>query len=291
MREAPEISVVVPVYNGATTIGPCLDSLLALQPLPASREIIVVDNNSTDATPHVLARYDEAITVVREAVRGPAAARNRGIDSARGAIIAFTDADCTVEPQWLDELVRPLEDPTVGVVGGRILARRGANRIERFGDTIHDHRMAIEVFAPPYAITMNWASRRQVLIEAGLFDEAFIRCEDVDLSQRIVQRNYRIVYAHDAVVRHRNERSLAGLMREGYQHGVWSVRHNKVSREFASAAGHRRFDLKTYRRIMINLWKACFSRQKLHALCQALFDIGKKAGKVVGSVRFGYVDL
>src|SRR5690349_17711642 len=149
------VSVVVAVRNAQATIAACVDSLLALEPAPT--EVLVVDNGSTDATLDVLSRYTERITVLHERRRGPGAARNAGIAAARGQAVAFTDADCVVDRRWLGNLVGALAEPDVGAVGGTILAVDPANAVERYGEGIHDHRLAIEVYRPPYAITMNWA--------------------------------------------------------------------------------------------------------------------------------------
>lgn len=219
----PEVSVIVPVYNRAETIAACVDSLLRSEYPAERREIIVVDNGSTDATPAVLERYGTRIVRVDEARRGPSAARNAGLRVAGGTVAAFTDSDCVVAPDWLHRLVPSLEDPSVGAVGGRILALSGGNRVEQFGERIHDHRKAIEVFQPPYVITMNLAARLAVLRELELFDERLLRYEDVDLAWRLTRAGYRLTYVHEAVIRHRNPRTLRALFAQGYAHGYHSV--------------------------------------------------------------------
>jgi glycosyltransferase involved in cell wall biosynthesis len=275
----PLLSIIVPVYNGSHTIAACLDSLLSLDYPREQFEIVVVNNASTDRTAEILATYRDRARLLEEKTRGPSAARNRGILEAGGKIIAMTDADCVVDRHWLRNLVQPLEDESVGIVGGRILSRKPCNRIEKFGETIHDHQKAIEVFKPPYVITMNWASPRKVLLDTGLFDETYIRCEDVDLSQRVLERGYRLVYEHRAVVFHRNERSLTGLFREGFQHGKWSVKHSKHHCGRNRGSGRRRINFCSYREIGANLWAALFSTQRVNALCQATFDTGKNSAK------------
>ncbi len=201
----PTVSVVVPVLDGEQTIGDCIDSLLRLR-YPAERvELLVVDNGSRDGTAAVLQQYGSRIVRLDESTRGPAAARNAGLHAARGEVVALTDADCQVDPDWLTAIVAPLVDPRVGVAGGTIRALPPANEVERFGEVIHDHRQAIEELEPPYAITMNWASRHAVLEEFGGFDERFRRGEDVDLSYRVIQAGYTLTFAPTAVVYHHNE--------------------------------------------------------------------------------------
>ena len=271
----PFVTVVVPAFNAAATIDDCVRSLLELDYPPELHEIVVVDNGSRDGTLAALEPYSSRIVVIGEARRGPSAARNAGIRNARGAIVAFTDADCTVEPDWLRELVVPLDDAAVGIAGGRILVREGANEAELYGETIHDQRASILVWRPPYVIGMNWASRRAVLEEASLFDEDARRVEDVDLSWRIGQAGYSLVYCPDAIVRHRNERTLVGLAREGWQHGFYAVpvlaRHARYvaeAREEPPSAADpppARAQTARYRRA---------------------FEGGKRAGRVVGRAWF-----
>lgn len=222
--QMPTASVIVATYNAHATLADCLDSLLQLD-YPADRlELLCVDNGSTDATPNLLERYHGSIQVLREDTRGPAAARNRGLRDATGAVVAFTDADCVVDRAWLRHLVTPLDDERVGVVGGRILSRRPCNVIEAFGEQIHDHDRAMSSFHPPYAITMNWASRRTVLEHIGLFNAALLRSSDVDCAYRMVDAGYRLVYQPTAIIYHRNERTPWGLMHEGYVHGFHAPR-------------------------------------------------------------------
>jgi mycofactocin glycosyltransferase len=282
---------VIPVRDGAHTIGACLDSLLRLR-YPADRvELRVVDNGSRDGTARVLQGYGDRIVRLEEATRGPAAARNAGLRDARGEVVAFTDADCQVDPDWLTAVVAPLEDPHVGIAGGTIRAVPPAGEIELFGERIHDHRQAIEVFEPPYAITMNWASRRAVLEDLGGFDERFRRCEDVDLSYRITQAGYTLAFAPDAIVYHHNEENLAGLFREGFQHGFHGVYALKQHQEFLRRFGHARVDRQGYISIGARMLDWARGRNRSTSRCDAVFNSGKKAGKLAGSLRYGHLDI
>ena len=272
----PRVSVVVPVYNGERTIEACVDSILKLSFPQDDIELLLIDNASTDRTPTILNRYREHATILHEAKRGPSAARNRGLENATGEIVAFTDADCVVHSDWLSQIIAPLNDPAVGIVGGTILAVKPANAVEEFGERIHDHQMAIEYYSPPYAITMNWASRRSVLEKVGLFDERLLRCEDCDLAFRVVAAGYRIVHEPAAVVYHRNEQNLAGLIAEGYAHGYHSIplltKHEEFVRTFVANSPSR--SNPPARNALPN-----------EALYWRVFNVGKTAGKMVGSLR------
>jgi glycosyltransferase involved in cell wall biosynthesis len=283
--------VVIPVYNGEKTIAACLDSLLALRYPEERVELLVVDNGSRDGTVSVLRRYGERIVRLDEATRGPGAARNAGLRRAGGDVVAFTDADCQVDPDWLTAVVAPLQAAEVGIAGGTIRALTPANDVERFGEVIHDHRQAIEVFEPPYAITMNWASRRVVLQELGGFDERFRRCEDVDLAYRMTKAGYTLAFAPTAVVYHHNEDRLAGLFRKGFAHGFHGVLALKRHEEFVRAFGHSRVDGQGYIAIGARILDWARGADQGMSRCDAVFNSGKKAGKLLGSLRFGHLDI
>src|SRR5436190_636531 len=104
IAESPLVSVVTPAYNVAWCIGRAIDSVLKQD--FRDYELIVVNDGSTDGTRALLDTYGEAVTVINQNNRGMSAARNRGIDQARGTYIAFLDAD----DWWLPEkLTRQVE--------------------------------------------------------------------------------------------------------------------------------------------------------------------------------------
>jgi len=289
-EKTPPVSVIVPVYNSEGTVEATIQSLLGLR-YPNTVELILVDNRSTDRTSQILSAFVPRIRVLRELKQGQSAARNHGIREARHSVVAFTDADCVVDANWLTELVAPLHDPGVGISGGHIHAIEPCNAIQRFGDLLHNHEKSINTFTPPYAITMNWASRRSVLVEAGGFDETMFRAEDCDLSYRLIQAGYRIVYRPGAIVAHRNRSNLKGLFREGFADGFEGVKVLKKHRAFVRQFGHRSANLKAYR-ALTNKWMRCMSQNAdFYTLCEATFESGKKAGKVLGSLRSGRLEL
>ena len=291
MSILPRVSVIVPVYNAENTIEECINSLFGLNYPKEKIELIFVNNASTDRTTNILNQYSGKIKILHEEKKGPAATRNKGLLNAKSDVIAFTDSDCVVHKDWLHNIVLPLQDEGIGIVGGKILAKRPCNKIEKFGEIIHDHNKAINEFKPAYVITMNWASRLSVLKEVGFFDENFIRCEDADLSHRIFQSGYRFVYRPEAVVYHRNEKTLSGLFQEGYLHGYFSIKNHKVHNDFIKQFGHRRFNTNSYIALLSSLINFVLGQNRNYSICYFIFNLGKKFGKFFGSIKFCYLDL
>ena len=110
MSAPPQLSVIVPVRDGSATLARALTAILASELPRNDYELIVVDDASTDGSAEVAARC--ADTVVRLSGRrcGPAYARNRGAEQARGEVLAFVDADAMVRPDTLPRMLRMLSD-------------------------------------------------------------------------------------------------------------------------------------------------------------------------------------
>jgi glycosyltransferase involved in cell wall biosynthesis len=124
-RTGELLSIIVPVYNEARTVRAVIDRLLMI-PLPVAREILVVDDGSTDGTREVLAGVVTeglAVTVIQaERNGGKGSAIRRGLARAGGTIIAIQDADLELDPQQLAPLVEPiLRGETTVVYGSRFL--------------------------------------------------------------------------------------------------------------------------------------------------------------------------
>jgi cellulose synthase/poly-beta-1,6-N-acetylglucosamine synthase-like glycosyltransferase len=116
-KKSLTISLVIPVYNEESHLAACLRLALA-QTLPF-HEIIVVDNNSSDATATVAAGFP-GVKVLREPRQGVVYARNRGFNAARGDIIARIDADTHLPTDWTTKISRIFDDEVVGAVSGAI---------------------------------------------------------------------------------------------------------------------------------------------------------------------------
>jgi len=207
------VSVVIPAQNEELCIAHCLASVLG-QDFPRDQmEVVVVDNGSTDATVSIARQFP--VRVVDEARSGVARARNTGVRAALGEIVAFLDADCVANPDWLRELLSGSDDEKIGCFVGDILPMPGGGLISDF---VHDrHLISQEVLissSPPSAAGANLAYRKSVFKEIGYFDETFVEGEDGDLFWRLVKSDrFHFRFQRHAVVFHPHPSSLSALLR------------------------------------------------------------------------------
>jgi glycosyltransferase involved in cell wall biosynthesis len=170
--ERPFASVIVPVKDGLELLQRCVQALLD-QDYPQDRyEIFIVDNGSA-VSPAGKLPGGSRVTLLSEPGPGSYRARNTGLAQASGEIIAFTDADCRPDRQWLSNAVRFLvEHPDVDMIGGRVdfsfAGGRPVNGPEwiEFAEGFPQDRY----LANGYAVTANMVTRRSVFDRVGLFN-------------------------------------------------------------------------------------------------------------------------
>lgn len=182
------ISVVMPVYNGAQFLD---ESLASIQDQHCDDlEVLLVDDGSSDGLPARAVSLPPFVRFFRQANQGPAAARNRGIQAARGELIAFLDVDDRWTPGHLDRLERVLaENSQAGIAQGRM---------QHFAVTENGLEHRSGPYRMPYLGSCLF--RRWVFDRCGLFDERMRFGEDYDLMFRC--------WEQDVVKHHVSEVSL-----------------------------------------------------------------------------------
>lgn len=215
----PFISVVIPAYNAAATLG---ETLLALRSQAGAPEfeILVVDNASTDDTARVAARGGAC--VLHEARRGPAAARNCGLHAARGSIVAHLDADTVPSRVWVREMVRGFESPSTVLVAGNTICYPPQTPAERYvhASGLYDTVRAISREVFPFAPSLNLAVRTDAARSIGGWNEEMPTGEDVEFSHRLrCAFDTPIVYAERAVLYHHTRADDAALAKQAWTYG------------------------------------------------------------------------
>lgn len=216
MSGVPDVSVVIPVRDGASTLPPLLASLSAQTIAPERFEVIVVDNASSDAT--ALIARAAGVRLVHEPVANRSRARNAGIVAARGELVAFTDGDCVVTPGWLEGLLRCRDRAPLLAGHVETCTRPTPNPVERFERA---WRFAQEHWTPQgWAATANLAVTRQALEAIGGFDPTYRHIgEDADLCIRAGRAGYPLAFCPGAVVSHAAEQTLEPMLRRSFRHG------------------------------------------------------------------------
>lgn len=218
------ISVIVPAYNAARTLGKCLEAL-AHQSLPRSQyEIIVVDDGSTDETATMAEQANAR--VIRQRNQGPAVARNHGVEAAGGELVMFTDADCEPAPDWIERMSAPFADPNVAGAKGAYRTRQ-PELMARFVQLEYEDKYGRLARQPriDFVDTYSAAYRRAVFLENGGFEASFSTAsvEDQELSFRLAQKGYRLVFAPAAWVYHQHDRSVGEYIRRKFGIGYWKA--------------------------------------------------------------------
>jgi cellulose synthase/poly-beta-1,6-N-acetylglucosamine synthase-like glycosyltransferase len=208
----------------AGSIEDCLQALIR-QTIPrANYEIIVVDDGSTDGTGRIAERCG-ATRVIRKPRGGyAAAARNLGIQAARGEITCFTDADCTPRPDWLAQITAPLANPQISGVKG-VYTTKQRSLVARFVQLEYEEKYALLQHQQTVRFIDFYAAafRRQVLLSNDGFDESFPNSEDRELSFRLATRGYRMVFQPHAVVDHIHAHTMPDYFHKKMRNGYWTA--------------------------------------------------------------------
>lgn len=217
----PRVSVVIPAYNAARTLGRALSSVQS-QSVSAG-EIIVVDDGSVDGTADITRRFQEVVCITIQH-GGPAVARNVGWRSAAGDWVAFLDAD----DSWMvDKLERVSDvissDHKVGVIYSDAFRVVNGVRWRRWSDDAPPHSGAVlgAILCGNFVCQSTAVVRRDALVRVGGYDESFPAWEDIDLWVRLA-RYERFAYISEALAEYHMEgvASVSGNM-EAMATGRW----------------------------------------------------------------------
>jgi glycosyltransferase involved in cell wall biosynthesis len=216
----PRVSVVVASYQGDRTLKACLDSLEKLN--YPDYEVILVDDGSTDSTPQIAAAHPQVKCFRHPKNLGLSEARNTGIAASSGEIVAFTDADCRADEDWLHYLVGDLLDSEFAGIGGHnflppddssvaaaVLVSPGGPAHVMLSDRQAEHIPGC-----------NMAFYKWALAEAGAFDPIFrLAGDDVDLCWRLQQRGMNIGFSPAGFVWHYRRSTVRAYLKQQRGYG------------------------------------------------------------------------
>jgi glycosyltransferase involved in cell wall biosynthesis len=282
----PSISVVVCAYNAGTTLDECLEHTCALD--YPDLEVLVVDDGSTDDTAAIVRRHPRA-TLVQIVHAGLSAARNEGLRSARGDLIAYLDADAYPTPEWPYFLALGMDRPEVGGVGGPNVGPASDGRAASVvaaapGGPVH---VLISDSVAEHVPGCNMAFRKDVLLAVGGFDPVFEAAgDDVDLCWRVIDRGWTIGFHPAALVWHHRRSGLLAYLRQqrgyGRSEALVEARHpNRFTRLGTARWKGRIYQAQTVRSSIQRVYRGPFGTaayQSVYAAGGDALDLVHQAG-------------
>ncbi len=231
-----QVSIIIPTCDRKDSLREALLSLSFLDYPENKYEVIVVDDGSTDGTGDMIIKIRDSLSYSLSYGRlndktGISAARNLGMEMAKGHIFVFTDDDCLFEKRWLTRLLDPFVSNRVGAVGGLDKAPQDATLFSkcighlftsfigtgglRGGDMLRVGRY--------YPKGCNMAVLREAIDKVGGFDEQLGPGEEIELGYRIGRAGYKIIFAPGAFVWHKRKVNLKAFLKKIYTIGYTRV--------------------------------------------------------------------
>lgn len=237
LPRTPRVSVVVACYNGDRTLRPCLESLGRLN--YPDYEVILVDDGSTDDTPHI-ARSQPHVVYLRQTNQGLSAARNAGLLAARGEIVAFTDADCRADEDWLHYLVGDLLRGDFAAVGGHNLLPPEDSCVAAavMGSPGGPAHVMLTDREAEHVPGCNMAFYKWALEAMGGFDPVFTKAgDDVDVCWRLREYGHRIGFSPGGFVWHYRRSTVGAYLRQQSGYGEAEALLERKHPEYFNAFG------------------------------------------------------
>ncbi|MGH7914511.1 MAG: glycosyltransferase family 2 protein [Candidatus Binataceae bacterium] len=222
----PMVSVVICAYNAERTMLPCLESLRRLT--YQNYEVVIVDDGSRDRTAEIAMEFPE-FRLIRQPNKGLSVARNVGLYAARGEIIAYTDSDCVVDPDWLTLMMRAIVEGGLDGCGGPNYAPHEEGWVEGCvaaapGAPCH---VLIADDRAEHLAGCNMVFAKAALVAIGGFDAQFTSAgDDVDICWRILDAGLVLGYCPPAF--------------------VWHFRRNTVKAYYSQQRGYGRAEAALY---------------------------------------------
>ena len=237
----PKISVVVCTFNGSKTIRKNLEALSKLQ--YPNYEAIVVNDGSNDVTEAVVKEYVHkyGFRLITTENRGLSNARNTGLESATGEIVAYIDDDAYPDPHWLNYLANEFKSTNHVGIGGPNITADGDGPIAECvsnspGNPVH---VLISDTEAEHIAGCNMAFLKCALKEIGGFDPQFkIAGDDVDVCWALQERGYTLGFSPAAVVWHSRRNSIKSYLKQQLNYGRAESQLEKKWPEKYNAAGH-----------------------------------------------------
>ena len=248
MKRVPFISIIIPCFQERDFIGKCLDSLIENSYPRDLIEIFVVDGGSADGTRDIVKKYQgrhPCIKLKDNPDRFPPSAMNRGIKESRGDIIIRCDAHASYEKDYIQKLADWLvKDATIGNAGGIWINKPASDSIKAEAIAgalssplcVGPNRYRTGAKEAVFVDTVPFGAwRREIFDEVGLFNEEFLRAQDLEFNMRLRKAGYKVLLDPGIKSCYFPRDGFLKLFRMMYQIGYWKNFVNKKLKIISSA--------------------------------------------------------
>jgi len=225
-NKEPLVSIIIPTRNRPEGLQQCLAAIAGLDYPRDKFEVIVVDDGSSTQLYSVVELFSEKINLflLKQDHAGPAAARNRGVQQAKGKFLVFTDDDCRPTPGWLAALTDFLSRKPNFMVGGEILNGLPQNLFSSASQTLVSYLYSYynkNSGGAHFFTANNIALSKKCFLAVGGFDHEWgiAAAEDREFCDRWLLNGYKMTYAPEAVIYHTHSMSLTGFWDQHFNYG------------------------------------------------------------------------
>ena len=221
----PDVSIIIPVKDRPKDIAECLQSLAGLNYPEDKMEVIVVDDGSKQSISDIVSSFNAKLIRIEES-QGAAVCRNIGAQNAGGDILAFLDADCMADKNWLREMVPFLQIEGIGAAGGLVDSYYHKSHLDRYEEAFSSLSMGKRMIFQGntesnfYVPSCNLLVKSTVFRAMGGFKKGMHVGEDVDLCWRIRKNGHVLLYVPVGKVDHKHRNKLFKMLQRRKDYGT-----------------------------------------------------------------------
>ncbi|MDI6744426.1 MAG: glycosyltransferase [Thermodesulfovibrionales bacterium] len=242
------ISVIIPNYNGSSTIGRCLEAAFSSE--YDNFEVIVADDCSTDNSAEIIKKFPCKLIPLDEH-SGASKARNTGAKNSSGEILFFIDADCLIQRDTLTKVNKALLASEDAIIGGTYSAIPYDKDFFSIFQSIFINYSEMKKEPPDYIPTHAMVIARDIFMKSGGFQENFLPIlEDVEFSHRLRKTGYKLMMNPEILVRHIFNFTLRKSLKNAYRKSkywtIYSIMNKDIFKDSGAASLELKFNVVSF---------------------------------------------
>lgn len=277
-------SIIIPTYFRPQQLATCLEAMTRLNFSRDRFEVIIVDDGSDPPMDSTVDLFRDQLNLrlLKQPNAGPAKARNTGAFEARGKYLAFTDDDCTPQPDWLQALEAHLTRCPNCLIGGQILNILVDNPYSSASQMLVDHLYGYynaDHNQARFFTSNNMAFSAECFRAVGGFDTRYTRTasEDREFCERLLNQGYQLIYAPEAQVYHAHSLTVRSFWQQHFHYGQGAFWYHQARSQFTQESVKVE-PLSFYRRLLCHPFEEKLRRPLLLAMLLFLSQVALIAG-------------